>query len=65
MSAIRLSEIVEWIYHRGEGDIVVYARTAQEAAFTIRGHGFLVVDMKKIKRGESRLTHHLKKDGIS
>lgn len=53
-------DCVEWIYERVEGDIVVYARSAQEAAETILEHGFYIIDTKKIKRGVNELTDILK-----
>ncbi len=60
----RALDCVEWIYERPEGDIVVYARTLQEAVETIMHHGFTNVDAKKVRRGQSELTDILKQDEI-
>lgn len=63
--AVDLSTIEEWIYPRPEGDIVVWASSQEEALQTICGHGFLVTEPKRLKRGGTKLTAMLKKEGIS
>lgn len=60
----RAEDQIEWVYERPEGDIVVYAVDKLQAKATIEQHGFIVVDIVKIKRGESRLSNVLKKDPI-
>ncbi len=51
----RVSDCVEWIYERKEGDITVYARTVEEVILCIREHGFTVTDASKIRRGKNEL----------
>jgi hypothetical protein len=58
------ADCVEWTYARPEGDLVVFARDATEAAMTIMGHGFRIVDPKKLKQTSTRLTDVLKKEEI-
>ncbi len=62
---VDLGAIEEWIYPRPEGDIVVWAATREEAISTIRLHGFLVTAPERMKRGGTKLTAVLKKEGIS
>jgi hypothetical protein len=41
---------VEWTYERPEGDLVVFARSAEEALATIREYGFTITYPEKLKR---------------
>ncbi len=64
MSTWNADDCVEWTYERQEGDIVVFARTALEAVETIKQHGFLSVNMKKLKQTGGSISRHLKREEI-
>jgi hypothetical protein len=42
---------VLWVYHRDQGDIEVWAVHIGQVINTLRAHGFLRIDVSKIKRG--------------
>lgn len=61
----RASNAVEWTYQRGEdGDLVVFARTKEEAIATIEGHGFRNLSLSKLKQTGGTLTDYLKREEI-
>lgn len=53
------ADCVEWTYERDEGDIVVYARNAPEAMMTMRAHGFINLNPKRLKRTGATLSERL------
>ena len=54
------ADCVEWTYERDEGDIVVYARNANEALHCMREHGFTYLDKTRLKRTGLTLSERLK-----
>lgn len=59
----RAADAVEWTYERDEGDIVVFARSAEEAMLTLENNGFRKLDAKKLKRTGKTLAEYLATDG--
>ncbi len=54
---MNLSKSIEWVYPRAEGDLTVYAETAEDALRCLREeHGFRGLDPAKLKARGKRLT---------
>lgn len=51
---------IEWTYIRPQGDISVFAPTAEEAVRTMNEHGFMNIDSKMLRKTDKFLCDVLK-----